>query len=163
MWSSFDILYISQLIFVSILQSSKLSCCWYKINRCVFLCCFIMYSICVIHANIFFFIFQIVGYFMLIQNHACINYDKIKLTSKIYSKTSNHAVLELIVLEQLSLNLLFSCPCKKNRRKLTEIIRNVLDCMVLEMSTLCCCLYTCILLLFVFFFCSPHMYIIALK
>lgn len=99
---------------------------------------------------------------MQIQNHACINYDKIKLTSKIYSKTSNHAVLELIVLEQLSLNLLFSCPCKKNRRKLTEIIRNVLDCMVLEMSTLCCCLYTCILLLFVFF-CSPHMYIIALK
>lgn len=122
-----------------------------------------MYSICVIHvhANIFFFIFQIVGYFMLIQNHACINYDKIKLTSKIYSKTSNHAVLELIVLEQLSLNLLFSCQCKKKSEK-TEIIRNVLDCMVLEMSTLCCCLYTCILLLFVFFG-SPHMYIIALK
>lgn len=117
-----------------------------------------MYSICVIHANIFFFIFQIVGYFMLIQNHACINYDKIKLTSKIYSKTSNHAVLELIVLEQLSLNLLFSCPCKKNRRKLTEIIRNVLDCMVLEMSTLCCCLYTCILLLFVFFLFPTHVY-----
>lgn len=117
-----------------------------------------MYSICVIHANIFFFIFQIVGYFMLIQNHACKNYDKIKLTSKIYSKTSNHAVLELIVLEQLSLNLLFSCPCKKNRRKLTEIIRNVLDCMVLEMSTLCCCLYTCILLLFVFFLFPTHVY-----
>lgn len=117
MWSSFDILYISQLIFVSISQSSKLSCCWYKINRCVFLCCFIMYSICVIHANIFFFIFQIVGYFMLIQNHACINYDKIKLTSKIYSKTSNHAVLESVVLEQLS----FCCSVvnvKRSRRKL---------------------------------------------
>lgn len=122
-----------------------------------------MYSICVIHANIFFsfffFFFLIVDFLMQIQNHACINYDKIKLTSKIYSKTSNHAVLELIVLEQLSLNLLFSCPCKKNRRKLTEIIRNVLDCMVLEMSTLCCCLYTCILLLFVGFFLFPsHVY-----
>lgn len=115
-----------------------------------------MYSICVIHANIFFFIFQIVGYFMLIQNHACINYDKIKLTSKIYSKTSNHAVLESVVLEQLSLNLLFSCQCKKKSEK-TEIIRNVLDCMVLEMSTLCCCLYTCILLLFVCLFPS-HVY-----
>lgn len=100
---------------------------------------------------LFFFFFLIVDFLMQIQNHACINYDKKKLTSKIYSKTSNHAVLELIVLEQLSLNLLFSCLCKKNRRKLTEIIRNVLDCMVLEMSTLCCCLYTCILLLFFFF------------
>lgn len=107
--------------------------------------------------SFFFFFFLIVDFLMQIQNHACINYDKIKLTSKIYSKTSNHAVLELIVLEQLSLNLLFSCPCKKNRRKLTEIIRNVLDCMVLEMSTLCCCLYTCILLLFVCLFPS-HVY-----
>lgn len=106
----------------------------------------------------FFFFFLIVDFLMQIQNHACINYDKIKLTSKIFSKTSNHAVLELIVLEQLSLNLLFSCPCKKNRRKLTEIIRNVLDCMVLEMSTLCCCLYTCILLLFVFFLFPTHVY-----
>lgn len=104
-----------------------------------------------------FFFFLIVDFLMQIQNHACKNYDKIKLTSKIYSKTSNHAVLELIVLEQLSLNLLFSCQCKKKSEK-TEIIRNVLDCMVLEMSTLCCCLYTCILLLFVFFLFPTHVY-----
>lgn len=49
-----------------------------------------------------FFFFLIVDFLMQIQNHACINYDKIKLTSKIYSKTSNRAVLESVVLEQLS-------------------------------------------------------------
>lgn len=163
MWSSFDILYISQLIFVSISQSSKHSCCWYKINRCVFLCCFIMYSICVIHANIFFpsfFFFLIVDFLMQIQNHACINYDKIKLTSKIYSKTSNHAVLESVVLEQLSF-----CCSVVNVKRIGENW-DYKECTWLYGTGNVYFMLLFIYMYFVvvcFFFCSLHMYIIALK